>query len=75
MRTDAQILRMWARRRHGKSLTPRDMQRVESWLAKLEEQNAVIVYVPDTEEGFFWVSRDTTENLRLRGWTWVDPRA
>ena len=51
------MLRAEARRRAGKELTEVDKGRLDSWLAMLKEENAVVHYDPDTEEGFFYVPR------------------
>lgn len=74
-RTDAQMLRLWARRKHGKQVVGDEALRLNRWLGRLEEQDAVIVYVSDTEEGFFWIARDRTGDLDAKRWIWVDPRA
>lgn len=55
--SDARNLRALGRRREGRPLPPVDEQRLDSWLEKLNEANAVVRYEPDTEEGFFWVPR------------------
>ncbi|WP_438470804.1 hypothetical protein [Streptomyces asiaticus] len=51
------MLRVVARQRAGHELTETDKVRLESWLAMLEEEDAVVHYDPDTEDGFFYVPR------------------
>lgn len=50
-------LRTEARRREGKPLKPREIQKLDSFIANLAEANAVVHYDPDTEQGFFAVPR------------------
>lgn len=63
---DLQMLRVEGRRRAGAELRESDVQRVNSWLAKLEEAQAVIHYEPETEEGFFWVPREPGDDDLIR---------
>lgn len=51
------MLRATARSRAGKDVTKTDQARLASWMEMLEENNAVVHYDPDTEEGFFYVPR------------------
>lgn len=51
------MLRRVARMRNGAEMSDADMERIESWLASLKEENAVVHYDPNTEEGFFYVPR------------------
>lgn len=76
-KTDAQMLRILGRRRTGKSVQPEEDSRLNYWLDRLDEQDAVIAYVKDTEEGFFWIPRAQLEQAKA---TWpgvklVDPLA
>lgn len=52
----ARMLRLLGRRRKGIRNTPEMDDRLDSWLKKLEDAGAVVVYVPDTEDGFFYVA-------------------
>ena len=54
---DLWMLRLEARRRLGESIDAGQLARLNSWRKDLQEQDAVIVYDPDTERGFFWVPR------------------
>lgn len=58
---DLQMLRVEGRRRAGAEIRETDETRVNSWLAKLEDEGAVVLYDPDTEEGFHWVAREDTD--------------
>ena len=51
------MLRIEARRRAGLPLTPRQEETLEGFLRTLEDEDAVVHYDPDTEQGFFRVSR------------------
>lgn len=54
---DLALLRMEARKRAGAKLTPSDAGRLEAWHRKLQADDLVLHYDPDTEEGFFYVPR------------------
>ena len=51
----ARNLRLLGRRLRGDELTEPYAQRLDSWLRRLEAENLVVGYWPDTEEGFFYV--------------------
>ncbi|WP_159793545.1 hypothetical protein [Puerhibacterium puerhi] len=51
------MLRMEARRRAGEELREVDLGRLGSWLRNLEELNAVVLYDPETPDGFYLVPR------------------
>lgn len=51
----ARMLRLLGRRDQGDTLSEADSRRLDAWLAKLEEENAIVAYAPHTEEGFFYV--------------------
>lgn len=51
------MLRYYARRKHELALTDDQSDRLDSWLAKLKDMNAVVMYVPDSEDGFYYVPR------------------
>jgi hypothetical protein len=51
------MLRAEARRRAGKDLTETDQNRLKNWMEMIKEEDAVVHYDPDTEEGFFYVPR------------------
>ena len=72
-RTDAQMLRLWARRKHGKQVVGDEALRLNRWLSRLEEQDAVIVYDPRTEEGFIWIPRAKVGDAEAQGMKVVDP--
>lgn len=50
------MLRLLGRKRAGEVLTPANEGRLNTWLRQLEDIGAVVVYVPDTDEGFFYVA-------------------
>ncbi|AWY07595.1 immunity repressor [Streptomyces phage Yosif] len=51
------MLRAEARLRDGKELSEVEQGRLDSWKTMLTEENAVVHYDPDTEEGFFYIPR------------------
>ncbi|MGM9381128.1 hypothetical protein [Streptomyces antibioticus] len=56
------MLRTEARQRAGNPVTPADQGRLKTWKEMLEEENAVVHYDPDTEEGFFYVPRQAGDD-------------
>lgn len=56
------MLRTEARRRAGHPVTKPDQSRLATWKQMLEEENAVVHYDPDTEEGFFYVPRQPEDD-------------
>lgn len=63
---DARLLRFEARRRRGLDLNDRELTWLTNWLDRIEHENAVIIYRPETTEGFWWLSRteDDTDIIR-----------
>ncbi|QDK03753.1 immunity repressor [Streptomyces phage Yasdnil] len=51
------MLRVEARKRAGATVSDLEEKRLQSWREMLEEENAVVHYDPDTEEGFFYILR------------------
>lgn len=51
----ARMLRLLGRRRKGITNSQESDQRLDAWLASLEEAGAVVIYVPDRKDGFFYV--------------------
>ncbi|MFF3249749.1 hypothetical protein ACFYWP_01795 [Actinacidiphila glaucinigra] len=51
------MLRVEARLRDGRELTDADRARLESWKEMLAEEDAVVHYDPDTEDGFHYIKR------------------
>ena len=66
MAYDARMLRAEGRRREGKSLTTKEKRLLTAWREQLDDSNAVIVYDPDTAEGFFWVPREEDDDDIIR---------
>lgn len=56
------MLRTEARQRAGKQVTKADQGRLETWKKMLEEENAVVHYDPETEEGFFYIPRQPEDD-------------
>ena len=52
----ARMLRLLGRRNAGTANSQEADARLDSWLARLENEGAVVIYVPDTHEGFFYVT-------------------
>lgn len=53
----AAMLRAEARARAGKVLKPGEAERLSSWRERLDENNAVVHYDEDTEQGWYYVPR------------------
>jgi hypothetical protein len=51
------MLRLVAREKAGYSITDDEQSRLASWKEMLKEEDAVVHYDPDTEEGFHYVRR------------------
>ncbi|THA32308.1 hypothetical protein E6R18_13920 [Streptomyces sp. A1277] len=60
------MLRVEARRRAGLPLDENRTKRLASWKKMLEDNNAVVHYDPDTEEGWFYVPRDEGDDDIIR---------
>jgi hypothetical protein len=54
----ARMLRLLGKRRSGQTLSETEGQRLDSWLKKLDEDNAVIGYDPDSTFGFYYIDKD-----------------
>ncbi|MFE9924253.1 hypothetical protein ACFYQA_22525 [Streptomyces sp. NPDC005774] len=59
------MLRAEGRHREGKA-TQDDLNRLASWKEMLEEHNVVVHYDPDTEDGFFYIPRESTDDDIIR---------
>lgn len=53
----AQMLRYLGRRRSGEVLPADKDARLESWLGRLRREDAVVVYVESSPDGFYYVRR------------------
>jgi hypothetical protein len=60
------MLRAEARRRRGIEMSEDLAQRLGSWKAKLTERDVVVVYEPDTEEGFWYRPRRPGDDDLIR---------
>ena len=56
------MLRLLGRRRQDITNSLESDQRLNSWLASLAEAGVVVTYVPDTEDGFFYVKGEPDAN-------------
>lgn len=56
------MLRLLGRRRAGNDMSQEDSDRLDSWLDKLEEQQATVTYVYDSPDGFYYVPRLPEDN-------------
>ena len=56
------MLRLLGRRRAGHDLSPEDSERLDSWLDRLEGEDAVVLYVYDSPDGFYYVPRLPDDN-------------
>lgn len=62
---NAKMLRLESRRRRGDKLDAADASQLDHWKLKLERREAVVAYVCDTPEGFFWVRRRPSDGDNL----------
>lgn len=60
------MLRTEARRRAGLEVAESMQHRLDLWLAKMEVDNTVVYYDPETEEGFHYVARRKTDTDLIR---------
>lgn len=58
----ARMLRLLGRRDSGLPLSEVDTQRLDAWLKMMKEAHAVVAYVPDSEEGFYYIDGDWPRN-------------
>lgn len=61
----ARMLRLLGRRRRGIRNSAESDQRLDAWLNQLKEAGAVVVYVPDTDDGFFYVAGEPDNELGI----------
>ena len=54
----ARMLRLLGRRDNGLPLSDLDIQRLDAWLRDLKDEHAVVVYEPDSPDGFYYVDGD-----------------
>lgn len=59
------MLRVYARQRAGLDLTPGDEKRLEAWMQRLINDNAVVAYDPNSEYGFFYVERSPEDPVDI----------
>lgn len=63
----ARMLRLLGRRRKGITNSSESDARLDAWLRQLEQNHAVVIYVQDTEDGFFYVQGEPdTEGIPVR---------
>lgn len=55
---DAQMLRLYGRREAGEKLAHRLERDLKSWLRTLYDENAVIAYKPNTNQGWWHVKKE-----------------
>lgn len=58
----ARMLRLLGRRRAGIGNSEDSDKRLDSWLTMLREAGAVVTYVPDTPEGFYYTPGEPTKD-------------
>ncbi|NUK43204.1 hypothetical protein HRW13_20545 [Streptomyces lunaelactis] len=62
----AMMLRTEGRLRAGKTVAETKAKKLASWKQSLEQDNLVVHYDPDTEEGFFYVPREQQDTDLIR---------
>lgn len=58
----ARMLRVLGRRRAGLPMTDEQERALDSWLERLHEIHAVVVYDRDSEDGFYYIDGDFTKD-------------
>jgi uncharacterized protein YbcC (UPF0753/DUF2309 family) len=59
------MLRLHARTLRGDTLTRDQNDRLRSWKKRLLDHDAVVVYLPDSSDGFYYVKRDLKADRSL----------
>lgn len=62
---NARMLRLEGRRRRGDRLSEKEARWLADWKSQLSQWEAVVVYHPDTPEGFHWVKRNKYDEGEL----------
>lgn len=57
------MLRLLGRRRAGLELTEVENERLDSWLKRLDDDNAVVAYDPDSTYGFYYIPKAKGDGL------------
>lgn len=60
-----EMLRLVARQAQGEELDDARQARLDSWLQRLQEENAVVMYVYDSPDGFYYVPRQAADGDSL----------
>lgn len=55
------MLRYLARRNQGLPLDDNQEERLDSWLDRLDEENAVVTYREDSPDGFYYIPRKKSD--------------
>lgn len=58
----ARMLRLLGRRRQGIANSAESDKRLDAWLKQLKDNGAVVTYVPDTPEGFYYTPGEPGKN-------------
>lgn len=61
----ARMLRLLGKRRSGVALTEDESKRLDAWLQLLSDNDAVVAYAPDSEEGFVYVARNPVDSQEI----------
>ena len=59
------MLRLVARREAGKELTPEQTVRLDSWLKRMSDEDAILAYEYDSDDGFYYVRRKKSDGDSL----------
>ncbi len=60
------MLRFEARRRTGAPISETDERRLDAWLLELKDLHGVVLYDPDTPDGFYIVAREEGDDDIIR---------
>jgi hypothetical protein len=60
------MLRIGARLDRGLKVPARDMKKFEAWKKKILDSDAVVVYVYDSVDGWYYVKRNASDSGLVR---------
>lgn len=59
------MLRLEARLRNGSKLTEEQAKRLDSWKQRLNDEEAVVIYLENSDDGFYYVKRKPSDGASL----------
>lgn len=59
---DTEMIRRWSARKQGKKFGPKPNQKINAWLQNLRDAGAILLYRRDTQQGWWPVPRQPTDD-------------